>query len=123
MTAARPGTPGATRSCPHCQETILESAAVCPACRHHLRFASAAPGSESEALTPLRVEGSIRNPSEGGIWEYSMVLTIRNERGEEIARRIVGVGAIQPEEQRTFSLSVDMVPAIEKGAGKRGTRH
>jgi hypothetical protein len=125
MTAQRPGTPGATRVCPHCRETILESAAVCPACRHHLRFdpqgsVTAAPAS---AVTPLRVEGSIRHPAEGGAWEYSMVLTIRNERGEDIARRIVGVGAMQPDEQRTFTLSVEMVPADDKGAGKRGTRH
>ena len=74
-----------------------------------------------ESVTSLRVEGAIRNPAEGGAWEYSMVLTIRNERGEDIARRIVGVGAMQPEEQRTFTLSVEMVPAGDKG-GKR-TRH
>ena len=47
-----------------------------------------------------------------------MVLTIRNERGEEIARRLVGVGALQPDEQRTFTLSVEMAPA-EKADGKR----
>jgi hypothetical protein len=119
----RSGTPGATRTCPHCRETILESAAVCPVCRHHLRFEAHTPGSVPEAVTTLRVEGSIRNPADGGAWEYSMVLTIRNERGEEIARRIVGVGAMQPEEQRTFSLSVEMLPAADKAAGKRGTRH
>ena len=34
----RVATVGKTRSCPHCRATILESAAVCPACRHHLRF-------------------------------------------------------------------------------------
>lgn len=113
--------PGATRECPHCRESILESAAVCPACRHHLRFEPAAPAAAANAATPLRVEGHIRNPAEGGIWEYSMVLTIRNERGEEIARRVVGVGAIQPEEQRTFTLSVDMTRA--KDTTKRGTRH
>ena len=27
-----------TRVCPHCKATILASAAVCPSCRHHLRF-------------------------------------------------------------------------------------
>ena len=52
-----------------------------------------------------------------------MVLTIRNERGEEIARRLVGVGAMQPEEQRTFTLSVEMSPGGDKGPAKRGTRH
>lgn len=121
MTAPRTGLPGATRSCPHCQETILESAAVCPACRHHLRFAAPVAEAGAAAQTPLRVEGQFRNPAEGGTWEYSMVLTIRNERGEEIARRIVGVGAIQPEEQRTFTLSVEMLPANDKSAKR--TRH
>jgi len=122
MNATRPGMPGATRTCPHCRETVLESAAVCPACRHHLRFEQAAAASSPDAVTPLRVEGNIRNPIDGGTWEYSMVLTIRNERGEEIARRIVGVGAMQPQEQRTFTLSVEMAPAADKDP-KRGTRH
>jgi uncharacterized protein YbaR (Trm112 family) len=127
MTAQRPGMPGATRICPHCKETILESAAVCPVCRHHLRFepaaSSAAPATTTESFTPLRVEGSLRNPAGGEAWEYTMVLTIRNERGEDIARKIVGVGAMQPEEQRTFSLSVELGPAADKPTGKRGTRH
>jgi hypothetical protein len=124
MNAPRPGAPGATRTCPHCQETILESAAVCPACRPHLRFEPRAPNSAPapDAVTPLRVEGSIRNPAAGGAWEYSMVLTIRNERGEEIARRLVGVGALGPEEQRTFTLSVEMTAANDRMPGKRGGR-
>jgi hypothetical protein len=42
-----------------------------------------------------------------------MVLTIRDERGKEIARRLVGVGAMQPDEQRTFTLSVEMVAVGE----------
>jgi hypothetical protein len=119
VTTPRPGTPGATRVCPHCRETILESAAVCPSCRHHLRFDAPATAPKIDVVTPLRVEGSIRNPADGGAWEYSMVLTIRNERGEEIARRVVGVGAIQMDEQRTFTLSLEMAPAD----GKRTTRH
>lgn len=109
---------GATRVCPHCRETILESAEICPACRHRLRWG--APASEAmapAALTPLRVQGSFRNPADSGEWEYSMVLTITNERGEEVVRRLVGVGAMQPGEQRTFSLSVEMNP------GGQRTRH
>lgn len=124
MTAPRPGTPGATRSCPHCAETILESAAVCPACRHHLRYdpaGSVAP--PTAAFSPLRVEGSIRNPADSDVWEYSMVLAIRNERGDEVARRIVGVGAMQPDEQRSFTLTVEVAPATGKGSARRGARH
>lgn len=121
MTAQRPGAPGATRVCPHCAETILESAAICPVCRHHLRFE---PGAATDVplpgvITPLRVEGSIRHPAEGGAWEYSMVLTIRNERGEDLARRIVGVGALLPGEQRNFVLSVEMTPTGDRGTPKR----
>ena len=124
MTEPRPGTPGATRTCPHCRERILESAAVCPACRHHLRYepageAAPAPG----AITPLRVEGSFHNPAGGETCEYSMVLTIRDQRGDEIARRVVGVGAMQPDERCTFTLSVDVAPAGGRFAGKRGARH
>jgi len=107
-----PGTAGATRTCPHCREIILESAAVCPACRHQLRFNE--PGNvavATPASVPLRVEGSFRNPVDNGAWEYSMVLTIRDERGEEIAHKLVGVGAMQPGEQRNFTLSVEMNPA------------
>lgn len=119
MTAPHAGSAGATRACPHCRETILESAEICPACNHKLRYGKpvgdlAVPA----AITPLRVEGNFRNPVGSEAWEYSMVLTIRNERGEEIARRLVGVGAMQPNEQRTFTLSVDMNPV----SGKR-TRH
>jgi hypothetical protein len=37
-----------------------------------------------------------------------MTLSIRNDRGEEIVRQIVGVGAMQPLEQRTFTLAVEV---------------
>ena len=37
-----------------------------------------------------------------------MVMTIRNERGEEVARQVVGVGALSPSESRTFTLSVEV---------------
>ena len=120
MTPPQAGAAGATRTCPHCRETILESSQVCPACNHKLRYGGPAGDLAAPAtLTPLRVEGSFRNPSDAGAWEYSMVLTIRNERGEEIARRLVGVGAMQPDEQRTFTLSVEMTST----GGKNRTRH
>lgn len=123
MSNARPGTPGATRECPHCKETILESATVCPACRHHLRFEAGAAAPNASALTPLRIEGSIRQPSDSESWEYSVVVSIRNDRGEEIARKLIGVGAMNPNEQRTFTLSVEVTPAKTRRTGKSGTRH
>ena len=106
-----PGTAGRTRSCPHCKATILESEAVCPQCRHHLRFGAAAAAAQApaEGFSALRVEGSLEHPPRGGDWEYSVVLTIRNERGEELSRQVVGVGAMRPAESRSFSLSVDVL--------------
>src|SRR5207342_396871 len=107
MSTPRPGTAGATRSCPHCKETILESASVCPACRHHLRFdPAAAPVAAIAASTPLRIEGVLRQPVGSGPAEYSVIVSIRNERGEEIGRKLVGVGAMSPEETRTVTLTV-----------------
>ncbi len=59
-------------------------------------------------LSPLRVEGSIRHPTVGEAWEYAVTVTVRNDRGEEVSRHIVGVGAIPPGEQRTFTVAVDV---------------
>jgi hypothetical protein len=115
MSNLRPGQPGATRQCPHCRETILESAAVCPACKHHLRY-GAAPGEvvQEHAIVPLRIEGTIRHPPDGEPWEYTVVVTMRNDRGEEIARKLVGVGALHPGEVRAFTLSVEAVSAKDE---------
>ena len=123
MSTPRPGTPGATRACPHCKEIILESAAVCPACRHHVRFDAAAAVEETAVPSPLRIEGSIRQPADVSAWEYTVVVTIKDDRGQEIARKLIGVGAMAPNEQRTFTLTVDVVPAKSKGKSKSGTRH
>jgi hypothetical protein len=38
-----------------------------------------------------------------------VVLAIRNERGEEISRQVVGVGALRGAESRTFTLSVEVM--------------
>lgn len=118
MSTTRQGAPGATRTCPHCRTTILESAVVCPSCRHHLRFGAAGADRAQASSTPLRVEGTIRHPPAGAAWEYSMLLTIRNERGEEVARQVVGVGALQPQEERTFTLAVEVFGA---GSGDTAT--
>ena len=124
MSNARPGAPGATRACPHCREVILESAGICPACRKFLRFDEAsADEAPVAALTPLSIEGSIRHPADGEPWEYTVVVSIRNDRGEETARKLIGVGALSANEQRTFTLSVEVVSAKGKRTGRSGTRH
>jgi len=106
----RVGTPGKTRICPHCKTTILESAAVCPGCNHHLRFNSGAnaDGRAKPTFSALTVEGAFRNPEGADSWEYSVVVSIRNDRGDEVARKVVGVGALDPRESRTVTLSVDV---------------
>jgi hypothetical protein len=104
------GTVGRTRTCPHCKATILESATVCPQCQHHLKFGAAgAAQPKSEGFSALRVEGSVKHPERGGHWEYSVVLTILDERGQELSRQVVGVGALPPSGSRTFTLSVDVL--------------
>jgi hypothetical protein len=110
MSTSRVATTGRTRTCPHCKATILESASICPACQHHLRFDPKAIAERRAQATfsPLRVEGSFRHPAEGDAWEYSVVISIRNDRGEELARKVVGVGALQGGEGRTVTLSVDV---------------
>lgn len=99
---------GRTRTCPRCKTTILESAAICPACRTHLRYE---PGVEMRPvpdISPLKVAATIQHPAAGEPWEYSVVLVVRNERGEEVSRQVVGVGCLQPQEQRTFDLAVEV---------------
>src|SRR3984957_19763232 len=72
MSSARPATPGKSRLCPHCKATILDSASVCPGCRHHLRFDSVDAARRAvPSSSPLRVEGVIRHPDDGPAWEYS----------------------------------------------------
>lgn len=117
MSAARPGTPGATRTCPHCKATILDSASVCPACRHHLRFEASA-GTETGRATALLVEGSLRAGADGEALEYTMTVVIRNERGEEVARHVVGVGAIEGRQSRSFSVAVE-THAMPAGKARR----
>ena len=109
--ASRPVIAGKTRTCPHCKATILESLSICPGCLHHLRFDQEAAKRQVAAKSALRVEGVIRHPAVEEAWEYFVVISIRNDRGEEVTRQVVSVGALQGTEKRTFSLSVDPLPA------------
>jgi len=113
MNTPRLAAPGRTRSCPHCKATILESATVCPGCHHHLRFDPAALQRVQPLAPALRVEGRIRHPPDGIPCEYSVVVAVRNARGEEIARHVVGVGALQPTDERTFTLAVELFKPLE----------
>ena len=108
MSATRPPAVGRTRTCPHCKSTILESSAVCPACRHHLKFNRDAQAAALPDATVFRVQGSIANPEPGTHSEYTLVVAVSDERGQEIARHVINVGALGPGEKRTCVVSFDL---------------
>jgi len=111
MSVARAGTLGATRVCPHCKAVVLQSANICPGCQHHLRFNSGSAEPQAESVSAMRIEGTIRHAASDESCEYCVVISITNERGEKIARQVVGVGALQPGENHKYSFSVDLMPA------------
>ncbi len=100
---------GKTRSCPHCRATILESSAVCPACRHHLRFENRR-GEQPQAASQvaLKVSGQFARESASGPGEYHVVVVIRDAGGTELARNVVGVGGLAPGEERKVDLTVEV---------------
>ena len=109
--------PGKAKLCPHCKATILQSATICPACDHSLRFDSHRKRRAPPSFSPLQVEGTIKHPAAGEAWEYSIVLSILGARGEEVSRQVVSVGALNPREQRTFKLAVEVfTPSSEEAA-------
>ena len=102
---------GKTRSCPHCRATILESASVCPACRHHLRFenrrgAEQLPQAASQVA--FKVSGEFGRRAAAGPGEYHVVVVIRDAGGAELARKVIGVGGLAPGEERKIDLSVEI---------------
>jgi len=100
---------GRTRNCPHCRAQILESASVCPGCKGHLRFdSSQLRAVEKPARIAWQVEGTIAADSLGAGTEYSVVISVRNEKGAEIARHVVNVGALSGSDRRTFNLAVEV---------------
>jgi len=111
--SARPVTQaGATRTCPHCRATILESAVICPGCKHHLRFDKDARIAAAAATkTAWQVEGTLDAERMDAASEYAILVVVRNERNEEVARQVVNVGALQGAERRTFTLSIEMSEA------------
>ncbi len=111
MNAARQGPAGATRICPHCKATVLMSANICPGCQHHLRFNAAAAAETQPAAVPaMRLDGTIKHLGGEEQCEYCVVVAITNDRGEKIARQVVGVGALQPGERHLYSFSVELMP-------------
>jgi len=109
MTPSVNPAPGETRICPHCKATILRSAPACPACHHFLRFEAVKGDHKAPpSFEPLRIEGTIRGPIPEKAAEYSVLVAVRNDLGEEIARQVVDVGSLSPSETRTFSVWVEV---------------
>lgn len=112
MSIARAGTdrqgvtPGKTRVCPHCKSIILDSASICPACRHHLRFGQQAETRAAKTYSAFHVEATLHHAEQTA--EYSVVVAIRNGQGQEIKRHVIDVGAMKLDERRTFDLSVEV---------------
>ena len=105
----RRATVGKTRSCPHCRATILESAAVCPACRHHLRFENRRGEQPLPAgAVALKVSGQFARETASGPGEYHVVVVIRDAGGAELARKVIGVGGLAPGEERKVELTVEI---------------
>jgi glutaredoxin len=102
----------ATRTCPHCKATILASAAVCPGCRGHLRFDK--PRAASAPQAAWRVEGSFAAETPEAGMEYCMVISVRDERNEVVARQVVHVGTLLGDQKRTFALVIETADADKK---------
>ncbi|MBL0172940.1 MAG: hypothetical protein IPP90_19985 [Gemmatimonadaceae bacterium] len=110
VSSARRSPIGASRSCPHCRQTILESASVCPACRKHLRFEATKDEVVRAGLreVALRVEGTVEHAADMTPWEYSVLISVTDERGVEVARHVVSVGALLGGSKRSFAVSVEV---------------
>lgn len=102
----------ATRTCPHCKATILASAAVCPGCRGHLRFDK--PRAAAAPQAAWRVEGSFAAEKPTETMEYCMVISVRDERNEEVARHVVNVGTLVGDQKRHFTLVIETADAEKK---------
>ena len=50
--------------------------------------------------TALRVAGTITPAAAAGMQEYTVMIVIRDGQGAELARRVVGVGALGPGDSR-----------------------
>ncbi len=102
--AARSARSGEKRACPHCRTVMLASLAVCPKCGHHVAFGGT--GEARERRVPLTIEGAISSDA-GTPVEYMVTVTICDEKGNELDRQIVGVGALSTADKRTIRLTVE----------------
>ena len=63
-----------------------------------------------EGYVALSVDGTIAHTKVSEPCEYCVVLDVRDERGEQLTRQVVGVGVLQSSERRRLNVSVEMLP-------------
>ncbi|MGB5131243.1 MAG: hypothetical protein WBO00_01405 [Steroidobacteraceae bacterium] len=54
------------------------------------------------------MSGQFSRQAKEGPGEYSVVVVIRDAKGTEIARKVIGVGGLAPGEERSVDLTVEM---------------
>lgn len=100
---------GESRTCPHCKQKILKSAAACPVCQHFLRFEAVRGDRKPRpSAQPLRLEWTVGDPFATRSCEYSVMLALHDEERGEISRQVVTVGALAPSQVRTFKIWVEI---------------
>lgn len=57
--------------------------------------------------TSWQIEGTFEAERPNEAMEYSILVSVRDERNEEIARHVVNVGSLQGAERRTFTVSIE----------------
>jgi len=112
---------GATRLCPHCRAVILQSASSCPACRKHLKFEPGAAATPAPSFSALNLEGAVRHPNVGQPWEYSVLVSVKNDKGQ-----IIDLNIKDPEQLKlikkgdqiqatyTEAVAISLTPAAAK---------
>lgn len=59
----------------------------------------------------FRLEGVVRPPDAAEAWEYDVVVALYDEKGVELAREVVHVGALRAPASRKCVVSIDAYPS------------
>lgn len=61
--------------------------------------------------TLFRIEGVVRPPDATDAWEYDVVVALYDDKGVELAREVVHVGALRAPASRKCVVSIDAYAA------------
>ena len=126
---AAPSTAGRTRSCPHCKATILESSAICPQCRHHLKFGATDDGLEGDAdLHRARQVGvvepvGVAQPLAGHEFQVFATEAVRMPGAEVGERHAVGAADAGVDVVHLGGEAIGRQPAAQGGGLGEGAKH